>query len=93
MLAFIRSSSRRCELIHHHKINKGQARRVTHTMDYLTGLITEVQRLRRRRSYLKGSIHMSIANRLNKANDGGAEASTDENLHDTNMHLDEKLLH
>ena len=36
---------------------------------------------------------MCIANRLNKADDGGAEASTDENLHDTDMHLDEKLLH
>ena len=36
---------------------------------------------------------MSTANRLNKANDGGAEASTDENLQDTDMHLDEKLLH
>jgi len=36
---------------------------------------------------------MSTANRLNKANDGRAEASTDENLHETNMHLDEKLLH
>ena len=36
---------------------------------------------------------MSTANRLNKADDGGSEASTDENLHDTNMHLDEKLLH
>ena len=93
MLAFIRPSSRRCELIHHRKINKGQARRVTHTMDYLTGLITKVQRLRRRRSYLKGSIYMSTANRLNKADDGGAEASTDENLHNTDMHLDEKLLH
>ena len=64
-----------------------------HTMDYLTSLIIEVQRLRRRRSYLKGSIYMSTANRLNKADDGGTEASTDENLHDTNMHLDEKLLH
>ena len=61
-------------------------------MDYLTGLVTEVQRLRRR-SYLKGSIYMSTANRLNKADDGGAEASTDENLHDPDMHLDEKLLH
>ena len=67
MLAFIRPSSRRCELIHHRKINKGHARRVTHTMDYLTGLITEVQRLRRRRSCLKGSIYMSTANRLKKA--------------------------
>ena len=36
---------------------------------------------------------MSTANWLNKADDGGAEASTDENLHDTDMHLDEKLLH
>ena len=36
---------------------------------------------------------MSTTNRLNKADDGGAEASTDENLHDTDMHLDEKLLH
>ena len=36
---------------------------------------------------------MSTANRLNKAGDGGAEASMDENLHDTDMHLDEKLLH
>jgi len=62
-------------------------------MDYLTGLITEVQRLRRRRSCLKGSIYMSTANRLNKADDGGAEASMDENLHDTDMDLDEKLLH
>ena len=62
-------------------------------MDYLTGLITVVQRLRRRRSYLKGSIHLSTANQLNKANDGGAEASIDENLQDTDMHLDEKLLH
>ena len=61
-------------------------------MDYLIGLITEVQRLRRR-SCLKGSIYMSIANRLNKADDGGAKASMDENLHDTDMHLDEKLLH
>ena len=93
MLAFIRPSSRRCELIHHRKINKGQARQVTHTMDYLTSLITEVQHLRRRRSCLKGSIYMSIANRLTKANDGGAEASADENLQDTDMHLDEKLLH
>ena len=91
MLAFIRPSSRRCELFHH-QISKGQARRVTHTMDYLTGLITEVLHLRRR-SYLKGSICMSTTNRLNKADDGGAEASTDENLQDTDMHLDEKLLH
>ena len=30
---------------------------------------------------------MSTANRLNKADDGGAEASTDENLHDTDMHF------
>ena len=36
---------------------------------------------------------MFTANRLNKDNDGRAEASTDENLHDTDMHLDEKLLH
>ena len=36
---------------------------------------------------------MSTANWLNKADDGRAEASTDENLHDTDMHLDEKLLH
>ena len=92
MLAFIRPSSRRCKLFHNHKINKGHARRVTHTMDYLTGLVTEVQRLRRR-SCLKGSLYMSTANWLNKADDGGAEASTDENLHDTDMHLDEKLLH
>ena len=92
MLAFIRPSSRRCELIHHRKINKGYARRVTHTMDYLTGLVTEVQRLRRR-SYLKGSIYMSTSNWLNKGDDGGAKASTDENLHDTEMRLDEKLLH
>ena len=93
MLSFIRPSSRCYELIHHHKINKGQARRVTHTMDYLTGLIIKVQRLRRRRSCLKGSIYMSTANRLNKADDGRAKASMDENLHDTDMHLDEKLLH
>jgi len=66
-LHLFRPSSRCCELIHHRKISKGQARRVTHTMDYLTGLISEVQRLRRRRSYLKGSIYMSTANRLNKA--------------------------
>jgi len=36
---------------------------------------------------------MSTAHRLNKADDGGAEARMDENLHDTDMHLDEKLLH
>ena len=36
---------------------------------------------------------MSTANRLNKVDDGGAKASIDENLHDTDMHLDEKLLH
>ena len=36
---------------------------------------------------------MSTTNRLNKADDGGAEASMDENLHDTDMDLDEKLLH
>ena len=36
---------------------------------------------------------MSTANRLNKADDGRAEACTDENLHDIDMHLDEKLLH
>ena len=36
---------------------------------------------------------MSTANRLNKADDGGAEASTDENLHDIDTHLDEKLMH
>ena len=36
---------------------------------------------------------MCTANRLNKVDDGGAEASMDENLHDTNMHLNEKLLH
>jgi len=62
-------------------------------MDYLTGLIIEVQHLRRGRSCLKGSIYMSTANRLNKAYDVLYDVSTDENLHDTNMHLDEKLLH
>ena len=33
---------------------------------------------------------MSTANQLNKADDGGDEASMDENFHDTDMHLDEK---